>query len=89
MLFDDTYKTIKQPAEGIFRDRGSKFYRFCISGDDSLTADRSVFRLNDEGKPSGTAGRPILNILLPAILPTSVWWLYVILGNAIGCFGIN
>ena len=29
-----------------------------------LTADRSVFRLNDDGEPSGTAGRPILNTLL-------------------------
>lgn len=31
-----------------------------------LTADRSVFRLNDDGEPSGTAGRPILNTLLSA-----------------------
>lgn len=29
-----------------------------------LTPDRSVFKLNDDGEPSGTAGRPILNILL-------------------------
>lgn len=29
-----------------------------------LTTDRSIFRLNDDGEPSGTAGRPILNMLL-------------------------
>jgi uncharacterized YigZ family protein len=28
-----------------------------------LTPDRSVFKLNDDGEPSGTAGRPILNTL--------------------------
>ncbi|MEO7212201.1 YigZ family protein [Mucilaginibacter sp.] len=89
MLFDDTYKTITQPAEGIFRDRGSKFlgYAYPISSDADikpiiaklkaehpkanhhcwairLGIDRSVFRVNDDGEPSGTAGRPILNILL-------------------------
>ena len=26
--------------------------------------DRSIFRLNDDGEPSGTAGRPILNTIL-------------------------
>ena len=29
-----------------------------------LTPDRSIFRANDDGEPSGTAGRPILNTIL-------------------------
>ncbi|WP_462265554.1 IMPACT family protein [Mucilaginibacter sp.] len=29
-----------------------------------LTPDRSIFKVNDDGEPSGTAGRPILNTLL-------------------------
>ncbi len=33
-----------------------------------LTPDRSMFRINDDGEPSGTAGRPILNTLLSADL---------------------
>lgn len=89
MLFDDTYRTIKYPAEGVFRDRGSKFLAFAfpvtsetelknhlavLKGEHPkanhhcwamrLTPDRSVFRLNDDNEPSGTAGRPILNTLL-------------------------
>ena len=89
MLFDDTYYTIEKPAEGVFRDRGSKFlaYAYPINNDTDIkdiidklkgehpkanhhcwamrwTTDRSVFRLNDDGEPSGTAGRPILNMLL-------------------------
>jgi uncharacterized YigZ family protein len=89
MLFDDTYRTIENPCEGIFRDRGSKFlaYTFPITSETEikeivgslktehpkanhhcwamrLGTDRSVFKINDDGEPSGTAGRPILNILL-------------------------
>jgi len=89
MLFDDTYRTIEKPAEGIFRDRGSKFLTFAypVNNESELKnivtglksshpkanhycwalrigPDRSVFRLNDDGEPSGTAGRPILNTLL-------------------------
>lgn len=29
-----------------------------------LSTDRSVWRINDDGEPSGTAGKPILNVLL-------------------------
>jgi len=89
MLFDDTYRTIEKTAEGLFRDRGSKFLAFAFPVVNEvelkeylnqlrslhpkanhhcwamrLTPDRSVFSLNDDGEPSGTAGRPILNTLL-------------------------
>ena len=89
MLFEDTYRTIEKPTEGLFRDRGSKFlaYAYPIISDAEikeivahlkslhpkanhhcwamrLSIDRSVFRVNDDGEPSGTAGRPILNALL-------------------------
>ncbi len=89
MLFQDTYKTIQLPSEGIFRDRGSKFiaYAYPIQSEEEvksiiqdlklahpkarhhcwalrLSPNRSFFRINDDGEPSGTAGRPILNTLL-------------------------
>lgn len=31
-----------------------------------LSPDRNVFRINDDGEPAGTAGRPILNVMLSA-----------------------
>lgn len=89
MLFEDTYKTIKTPSEGLFKDRGSKFlaYAYPIVHENEvkqlvenlkkehfkavhhcyayrLGLDRSNFRVNDDGEPSGTAGKPILNTLL-------------------------
>ena len=89
MLFDDTYLTIQNKAEGQFRDRGSRFlaYAYPLQGEDDIKGiiaqlksehpkaahycwamrlgpDRSVFRINDDGEPSGTGGRPILNVLL-------------------------
>ena len=89
MLFDDTYKTIQELSEGVYRDKGSKFiaYLYPLSSENDikdiitalkaehpkarhhcwalrLSPDRTVFRLNDDGEPSGTAGRPILNTLL-------------------------
>ncbi len=88
-LFEDTYFTIEEAAEGIFRDKGSKFIAYAYPFKDEnklkeiigelkslhpkarhhcwayrLSPDRTVFRVNDDGEPSGTAGRPILNALL-------------------------
>src|ERR1039457_99392 len=84
-MFDDTYQTIAVPAEGIFKDKGSKFiaYIFPVNSEAEikeiivklkkehhtarhhcyayrLMPDKSVFRSNDDGEPSGTAGKPIL-----------------------------
>ncbi len=88
MLFDDSYQTIEAPAEGFFKDRGSKFlgYAYPIGSEEDtkpllaalrelhpkavhhcyafrLGLDRNHYRANDDGEPSGTAGRPILNTL--------------------------
>lgn len=88
-LFEDTYRTISLPCEGIFRDKGSKFIAYAYPFQDEaklkdiiadlkslhpkarhhcwayrISPDRSVYRVNDDGEPSGTAGRPILNVLL-------------------------
>ncbi|SEJ42675.1 uncharacterized protein, YigZ family [Dyadobacter sp. SG02] len=88
MLFDDTYRTIANPAEGFFKDKGSKFlaYAYPVENDEQakanlnelrelhpkavhhcyayrLGADRMSYRMSDDGEPSGTAGRPILNAL--------------------------
>jgi uncharacterized YigZ family protein len=85
MEYTDTYKTIKAPSDGIYKEKGSKFiaYAFPVSGEQQikehiqkvkkehhsarhhcfawrLGADNQFFRLNDDGEPSGTAGRPIL-----------------------------
>ena len=92
-MFTDSYLTVKQPAQGLFKDKGSKFigYIFPIESAEDvkgilaqlkaehpkarhicwalrLSTDRSVFRVNDDGEPSGTAGKPILNTLLSANL---------------------
>lgn len=81
----DTYKTISNPSEGTYKEKGSKFLSFAIhvSNVDEvkeivknyhkeyydarhvcyaymLGADRKEWRANDDGEPSGTAGRPIM-----------------------------
>lgn len=87
----DTFKTVASAAEGIFRDKGSKFIgyifpmsalaelkpilqqlsaehpkarHYCWAYRLGLVSDN--YRINDDGEPSGTAGRPILNSLLSA-----------------------
>lgn len=85
MLFDDTYYTLAGPAEGLFKDRGSKFMAcaFPVKSDVAikeklaslkqlhpkanhhcyayrLGPDKLNSRANDDGEPSGTAGKPIL-----------------------------
>jgi uncharacterized YigZ family protein len=81
----DTYKTIKSPAEGIYKEKGSRFVSVAIPVSDQeeikpildgikkehhearhhcfaymLGHERDIWRINDDGEPSGTAGRPIL-----------------------------
>ncbi len=81
----DSYFTLAAPAEGEFKDRGSKFFCYAeavFSESEGLVflekikkshpkarhhcfawrlgLDENRFRANDDGEPSGTAGRPIL-----------------------------
>ena len=80
----DTYKTIKSPAEGIYKEKGSRFVSIAIPVSDQeeikpiidkikkhhearhhcfaymIGHERKIWRINDDGEPSGTAGRPIL-----------------------------
>ncbi len=81
----DKYKTLKEPSEGIYKEKGSKFisYAYPVFSEDEikehlkelkkehydarhhcfayqLGVDGKVFRANDDGEPSGTAGKPIL-----------------------------
>lgn len=89
MMFDDTYHTITHDAEGIYKEKGSKFiaYAFLVFSEDAfklqlesikkkhhtarhhcyaymIGPDKSCQRANDDGEPSGTAGKPILNQIL-------------------------
>ena len=81
----DTYRTFSDYTEGLFKDKGSKFfaYGYPVKNENEVKdiiqtikkehhsarhhcyaykigAIDSSFRANDDGEPSGTAGKPIL-----------------------------
>ena len=80
------YLTIENESEGLFKDRGSKFYAFAypVTSEEEirekldklrkihhdarhhcyawkLGTDPETVRANDDGEPSNSAGKPILN----------------------------
>lgn len=80
----DLYRTIKAPAEGVYKEKGSKFLAFAypVSHEASikehlailqkqfhdarhycyawrLGPEKTHYRANDDGEPSGSAGKPI------------------------------
>lgn len=80
------FRTIKEPSEGLFKDRGSKFNAFAFPVRNEaeikeildnlkkeyhdarhhcyawrLGPNPVTFRANDDGEPSSSAGKPILN----------------------------
>ena len=85
MAAKDTYKSIAEPGEGLFKDNGSRFIAFAFPVESEaeikdivqrlkkeyhdarhhcyayrLGLDGEPWRANDDGEPSGSAGRPIL-----------------------------
>ena len=86
---EDSYLTIAQPGEAVYKERSSKFLAFAYPVSDEgeikeildglrkeyydathhcyawrLGANGEQYRCNDDGEPSGTAGRPILGQML-------------------------
>ena len=86
---DDAYLTITSPCEGLYKEKGSKFFAFAFTVfskeqvkpiiDDLRKKHHDArhvcfayiinplnpeTRSNDDGEPSGTAGRPILGALM-------------------------
>lgn len=80
----NSYRTIEKSADGIYKEKGSKFLAFTFPVSDEsfikeqqallrkkyhdarhhcyawrLRPDKSHYRVNDDGEPSGSAGKPI------------------------------
>lgn len=85
----DFFKTIVQTADGLYKEKGSKFIAraFHVENEDDIrlaiesvkkefhdarhhcyayriNPEDELFRSNDDGEPSGTAGKPIYNQIL-------------------------
>jgi uncharacterized YigZ family protein len=83
-MFNDTYKEIKNPTTGLYKEKGSRFisYLFPVYSEEEvkerlkeirkkehsarhhcyayiINPDKSAQRVNDDGEPSSTAGKPI------------------------------
>lgn len=81
---EDEYRTVKQVAEGLYKEKGSRFISFIypVKTEEEiktilaeiklkyfdarhhcyaygLGVRREAFRMNDDGEPSSTAGKPI------------------------------
>ena len=86
---EDSYLTLAEPAEALYKEKGSKFlaYAYPVRDEEQirecldalrkryydathhcyawrLGVDGQNYRVNDDGEPSSTAGRPILGQLL-------------------------
>jgi len=86
---EDTYLTLPSMSEGLYKDKGSKFYSFAfpVTAKEQIKSIVEDFRkkyhdarhvcyayrihptmietrANDDGEPSGTAGKPILGVLV-------------------------